>query len=430
MPSEIVVVLVVAIAVLVAAGLVWHFLRRSRAAKARANATTEYPDRGVLVAADVFRAAGSDPDAIWDALEVAAAPIAVEYYPISDAELSKLRTVPVVNSAAQQAMANVIKAVNPKSPTLFRAVLPKGAELVKAVGKSGFRGFSRSGGKTVHAVLKPVAVGGAVAAGWPVFAIAGTVMVVDMVAQREQRIHQRRVQSLLDRQEKRHYAKRIASQRTADDALSTAISLMLDGREPAMENAVDRAGIEFHLATQFLQDYAGVIDLLADDQGHVDYRILEEKLGGKDKDVDHFVREFHLASAAVAIKRKALVAHAASVALADPTNPYAALRTVFEAQAEQLEKTEAALAVLGEQLSKVELKGRWQDSIIDRVRRSDRSVAARQQRFRNQFMLTSENDNSAELAYLVMPSGEIRQVAASDDDPPGLDPTTETSSDD
>lgn len=416
MPSEIVVVLAIAVAVLVAAGLVWHFLRRSRAAKSRVSATTEYPDRGVLVAADVFRAAGSDPDAIWDALEVAAAPIAVEYFPVSDVELSKLRTVPVVNSAAQQAMVDVIKAVNPKSPTLFRAVLPKGAELVRAVGKSGFRGFSRSGGKTVHAVLKPVAVGGAVAAGWPVFAIAGTVMVVDMVAQREQRIHQRRVQSLLDRQEKRHYATRIASQRTADDALSTAISLMLDGREPAMENAVDRAGIEFHLATQFLQDYAGVIDLLADDKGQVDYRTLEEKLGGKDKDVAHFVREFHLASAAVAIKRKALVAHAASVALADPTNPYAALRTVFEAQAGQLEKTEATLAALGEQLSNIELKGRWQDSLADRVRRSDRSVAARQQRFRDQFRLTAGSESDGELAYLVMPSGEMRQIAGSDDD--------------
>lgn len=34
-------------------------------------------------------------------------------------------------------MVDIIKALNPKSPTLDRVVLPKGAELVKAVGKSG-----------------------------------------------------------------------------------------------------------------------------------------------------------------------------------------------------------------------------------------------------------------------------------------------------
>ena len=88
-------------------------------------------------------------------------------------------TVPV-NAAAQQAMVDIIKALDARSPTLYRVVLPKGAELVKAVGKSGFRGFSRTGDKTAHAVLKPVAAGGPVAAGWPVLAVAGTVLAVDM----------------------------------------------------------------------------------------------------------------------------------------------------------------------------------------------------------------------------------------------------------
>ena len=45
-----------------------------------------------------------------------------------------------MNAAAQQAVVDIIKALDPRSPTLYWAVLPKGAELVKAVGKSGFRG--------------------------------------------------------------------------------------------------------------------------------------------------------------------------------------------------------------------------------------------------------------------------------------------------
>src|SRR3712207_8623680 len=60
--------------------------------------------------------------------------------------------------------------------------------------------------------------------------------------------------------------------------------------------------------------------------GKVEYRRLEERLGGKSRDLDYFVRELHLARAAIAIKRKALVADAASVALAEPGNPYTALR--------------------------------------------------------------------------------------------------------
>ncbi len=86
---------------------------------------------------------------------------------MSESEIAKFRTVPV-NAAAQQAMVGIVDALNPKGPSLFRVVLPKGAGLVKAAGTSGFRGFSRSGGKTTHAVLKPVDAGTAVTAGWPV----------------------------------------------------------------------------------------------------------------------------------------------------------------------------------------------------------------------------------------------------------------------
>jgi hypothetical protein len=304
-------------------------------------------------------------------------------------------------------MVEIVKALNPRSPTLYRVVLPKGAELVKAVGKSGFRGFSRSAGKTTHAVLKPVAAGGAIAAGWPVFAVAGTVLAVDMVSQREQLAHQRRVEAILGRQEERHYIERIKDQRSADAQLSRAINLMLDGRNPQLELALKSADDEFHRSKQFLDSFRGVIDGLGEEDGRVDYRRLEETLGGKAKDVDYFVRELHLARAAIAIKRKAIVADAASVALADPSNPYTALRKFLDAEVHQLEQADTAVAELTEQLSVVELKGRWHNR--------DKSVAERQAKLRAQIAPASVDD-TAELLYLATGSGEILQLLPSDAD--------------
>lgn len=368
-------------------------------------ARPEFPPAGLLVPEEVLRSAGSTSVAIWDALEAAAAPVAVQYYPVSDSEIARLRTVPV-NAAAQQAMAGIVNALNPKSPTLFRVVLPKGAELVKAAGTSGFRGFSRSGGKTAHAVLKPVAAGGAIAAGWPVFAVAGTVLAVDMVAQREQRANQRRVEAILGRQEERHYIERIKDQRSADAQLSRAISLMLDGQSPNLELALKSAYDEFHRSQQFLEKFRGVIDELVEDDGKVDYRRLEAALGGKTKEPDHFIRELHLARAAIALRRKAMVADAAAVALADLTNPYAALRSFLESQVHQLEEADAVAAELTERLTQVELKGRWRDS--------GKSVAARQDQLRAQVSPPSV-DGDTEIRYLMTASGQILQVLPSDE---------------
>ncbi|MEU8527340.1 MULTISPECIES: hypothetical protein [Streptomyces] len=359
-----------------------------------------FPPAGLLVPEDVLRCAGSTPTAIWDALEAAAAPVAVEYHPVSEPELAKLRTIPV-NAAAQQALEGVIKALDPKSPTLFRVVLPKGAELVKAAGTTGFRGFSRTGGTTAHAVLKPVAAGGAIAAGWPVLAVAGTVLAIDMMAQREQRAHQRRVEALLGRQEERHYVERIKDQRSADAQLSRAISLMLDGHHPNLELALKSADDEFYRSQQFLEKHRGVVDELVEDDGKVDYRRLEEALGGETKEDDHFVRELHLAQAAIAIRRKATLAEAAAVALVDPTNPYSALRRFWETQVHQLETTAAAATELTEKLGRLELKGRWYDT--------DKSVAARQERLRAR-VSPPRVEGDTEIRYVTTSSGEIRQV--------------------
>jgi len=405
----------IAIAVIAAIVSAWLFWRdsRRRAASGRRGATRikprpEFPPEGLLVPEEVLRSAGSTSAAIWDALEAAAAPVALEYYPVSESEITKYRTVPV-NAAAQQAMVRIVEAVNPKGPTLFRAVLPRGAELVKAVGADGFRGFSRTGGQTAHAVLKPVAATGAVAAGWPVLAVAGTVMAVDMVAQREQRAHQRRVEAILGRQDERHYIERIKDQRSADAQLSRAISLMLDGRNPNLELALKSADDEFHRSQQLLEKYRGVIAELVDDDGKVDCKRLDEALGGKAKQADYFIRELHLARAAIAIRRKALVADAAAVALADPNNPYTALRKFLDAQAHQLEQADRAAGELTEQLMRVELKGRW--------RNKSRAVAERQKRLRAQ-IAPPTLDGAAEVLYLVPASGDMVQLLPSDEDEP------------
>jgi hypothetical protein len=409
---------VVAIAVIVTAWVLWRFLRRPRVpreevgshANAAAGLQPEFPPAGLLVPEDVLRSAGSTATSIWDALEAAITPVAVEYHPVSESEMAKLRTIPVVNATAQQSILGIVKALNPKSPTLYRVVLPKGAELVKAVGTSGYRGFARNeSGIASQAVLKPVAVGGAVAAGWPALAVAGTVMAVDILAQREQRAHQRRVEAILGRQEERHYVERIKDQRTADTQLSRAISSMLDGHKPNLDLALKSADDEFHRSEQFLEKFRGVVDELVDDDGKVDYRRLEEALGGEEKDTGHFIRELHLTRSAIAIQRKAMVAHAASVALSDPTNPYAALRKFMESRVHQLDEADAIAAELTERLTQVELKGRWYDF--------DNSAAARQEQLRAQISPPSV-EGDTEIRYLLTPSGEILQVLPSEEDEP------------
>jgi len=231
----------VVVTVLLVAWLVRRVARRAGSDGLKTSAAIQprptLPPEGLLVPREVLRSTGSSSDDVWAALEAAAAPIALAYYPVSESELTKYRSIPV-NAVAQQAMVKVLEAVDPKAPTLFRVVLPKGAELVKAVGAEGFRGFSRTGGTTTHAVLKPVAAGGAIAAGWPVLAVAGTVMAVDMAAQREQRAHQRRVEAALARQDERYYRERIKDLRSADAQLSRGITLLLDGCDPtAMSGA-------------------------------------------------------------------------------------------------------------------------------------------------------------------------------------------------
>jgi hypothetical protein len=339
---------VVAMAVLVTAWLLWRFSRRPNVPRtqvvssnqAQIELPPEFPPASLLVPEGVLRSAGSTSAAIWDALKAAAVPVAVEYFPpVTASEGATLPTF-LGNTAAQRALVDTAEAVNRRIPTLYRAVLPEDAELVKAAGKSGFRGFSRTGGKTTHAVLKPVP--GAAIAAVSVFAVAGVALAVERVSRRKQVAHQR--------QEELSYIERIKDQRSADAQLTLAISLILDGRTPRLERALKSADDEFNLAKLFLNRSRGVIDRLAEEGGRVDYRRLEETLGGKATNAGSFVRELHLSRTAIEIKRKALVAHAASLALADPSNPNTALRKFLDAEVHQLEQAETAVVELTEQL--------------------------------------------------------------------------------
>lgn len=351
---------------------------------------------------------------VWEALEGASAPIAFEYYPISDQELAEYKWLPV-NAAAQQALTNIVRAVDPKSVTLFKAVLPKGAELVRAVGTNGFRGFARGPANiSSQAVLYPVGVGGAAAAGWPILAVAASVMAMDMLAQREQRAHQRRVETILGRQEKRYQNERIARQQTTDERLSAGISTILDGQLPDLESAQQRAGEDFRLAKLFLEENWSALQALMQAEGTdgaLNYRKLEETLGGKTKDLDHFIRELHFARAAVALGRKALLADAAKAALADPENSYLAFRKSLERRAAEVKHAESLEDQLTAALTTVKLTGRWHDT--------KKSIADRQTTFRER-ITPPQIDPPNTVQYVALPSGEIHQLvpveAQSNDD--------------
>jgi hypothetical protein len=392
--------------------LVWTLWRRTRRLGAKpgkdqsavapaATRSPAYPSSGLLVSEAVLRSTESGSISVWEALETAALPIAVEYHPVTELEIARYRTVPI-NTSAQQSVVDIVKALDPKSPTLYKVVLPKGAELVKAAGQSGFRGFSRTGGRTAHAVLKPVAVGGALAASWPVFAVAGTVMAVDMAAQRQLRAHQQQVEAILGRQEERNYINRITDQRSADEQLTRAISLMLDGRNPHMELALKSAIDEFHRAQETLKSLSGKVEGLIEPDGKVNYRKLEAKLGKIDK-LDYVTRELNLARGAIALRRKALVAAAAAASLEDPVNPYTALRKLLDVQVDQLEEAEALTADLTARLTGIQLKGGW--SVPKAVKMQERIRA---------LAVTSAVTDS-ELTFLRTAAGEILQVVAPDD---------------
>ena len=270
-------------------------------------------------------------------------------------------------------------------------------------------------------MLKPVAIGGAAVAGWPVLAVAGTVMAVDMVAQRE--LPPIKEESgHLNRQEETHYRERIKDQRSADAQLTRAMSLMLDGGTPHLELALKSAYDEFHRSLLFLEKYHGVIDGLTDGEGKVDSvgsrrhsAARRETSARSSRAPSGAGRDCHPAQGNG--RRRCGRRAGRSRQL------YASLRKHLEQQANQLEAAETLANGLTENLGHVELKGRWHDT--------DKSVAARQEKFRSQTAHAPVADDAIEITYLVTPSGEVRQVLGAEETEPAplefdpmLDPKT------
>jgi hypothetical protein len=93
---------VVAILVLVTAWLLWRSSRRLNLpgteeapnTQAEIELRPEFPSEGLLVPEGVLRSAGSTSVAIWDALEAAAVPVAIEYRPVTAVEIAKFRPSP------------------------------------------------------------------------------------------------------------------------------------------------------------------------------------------------------------------------------------------------------------------------------------------------------------------------------------------------
>jgi hypothetical protein len=223
-------------------------------------------------------------------------------------------------------------------------------------------------------------------------------MALEMLAQREQRAHQRKVEAILGRMEERYYTERIKDQRSADAQLTRAISLILDGDNPPLELAIKSAYDEFHRSLVWLEKYDGVVGRLVGRDGKVDYKQLQAALGG---DLPDFFRELNLAHAAIAIRRKALLADAAAKSLADPANPYAAFRKFMKSQAHQLEQADRIAVDLSNSLSTIRIRGGWPDK-PQKVQEQEHGI---------QDMASSPMiDTNTTVQFLLTASGEIVQV--------------------
>jgi hypothetical protein len=361
-----------------------------------------FPESGLLVQGEVSNEAEWSASTLADALTHAAIPIAFAYRPLAPSERSKLRTVRV-NASAQKGITQLVELVGPKAPTLFRAVLPASSELARAAG-GGFRGFAQGqGGRiTAQAVLKPVGLGAAAAVSWPVLAVAATVMALDAVAQKEQRQHQRRLESVLHKQEARHYRQRSARQSAVDLELSEAISLMLDGQnvDGQWEHSRLAAFEELEESRRYVGEHAARARAVIKD-GVADYGRLSSALGSAEKAADEFYLESEFARGALGLARKAALASAAASALRDPTNPYVALRTVLAARLELVTAVEREFDSFSNELTQVELShGFW-------------SFSGPAKRMKD--LLVDEMSPRAPLdgeaiEFLALPSGEMYQV--------------------
>lgn len=382
----------------------------SKSRRGRAGASTVgskvvevFPQAGVLVGPRT-PSGSALPAGLEDALEQASAPISVRYRPLSDAELTRFRSIPV-NATAQRAIVDIVRMIGPKGPTLFTVDIPAGTELVKAANGAGFRGVATAASSSrfaAQAVIKPVGLAGAAAVSWPVLAVAASVMALDMVNQREQRAHQRRIEAGLRSLEQDFRGERIARLRATDKALSGAISRLLDGQAIAgtWEHARTAADHELELARQFLDKIEPTVERFAD-EGSAKFRALSKELGGTEdlsESENGFSRDLAYARARVSLARKALLTEAAEIALQNESDPFGSLVRHMEGRLADLAEVDARLREIATKLTSLELKGVMSAKKLMR----QRQLLAQ---------CVEDIDEGAETIELVaLPSGEVRQL--------------------
>ncbi len=370
----------------------------------------ELPEAGILVPDEIVGAVGLDNSRLMEVLRQSATPVALEYRPVSAEEMSQLRTIKP-NAAAQRAMTQIMKAAGPKSPTLYTAHLPAGSELARAAGGAGYRGFAQAGGRiSAHAILKPVGVGAAAATAWPVVAVAVTVMLLDQVAQRQQREFQHRAMQLLQRQAEDAYRQRFSDLQAIDLELSEVIARMLDGQQVygAWEHARFAATQQLVYAKRLISDRLESAKAVVND-GRADHKSLSRALGGARRPSSQFYKDLELARGAVALGGKAALANAVATALQDPENPYIALRAVLEDRFNEVAVAEAQLEELTSLLSEVRVTGGG----IAWLRDEERNM---QKVLRSQLSRPEGDEAGRPVRFLAMPSGEVLQVESTRDD--------------
>ncbi len=298
----------------------------------------------------------SNESGLWDLPETARDAIAVHCLAVGPEETLPRRASPV-NKATKDAILRVSRTLHLTGPTLFCAHPLSGAPLMCGSGGGLGRFIVRPDGEVSgRNWLNPVGVEEDTVPGWSLLALVTAVMALDMLAQREQRARQRRAEELSWGAERRYHADCIAEQRSADDQLTRAIGLVLDRRDPTLELALKSADDVFHRSLLWLEKHAEVMVHLVGEDGKVDYRQLKRDLGG---DPSGFIRDLHLAHAAIAIRRKALLVAAAARGLTDPLDPYMVFRECFTTQDARINYADAIATALSRSLCTVRLRGGW-----------------------------------------------------------------------
>lgn len=378
--------------------------RRRSARREHNGVKQKLPLGGVLVPLAPSEMTADRAANIAKALQREMSPIALSYRQVTDREASALTTVRL-NSSTQQALTQILSGFSSNRPTLYKAVLPQGATLAKAAG-GGFRGLAQAanGRITAQAVLVPAGAGAAAAAAWPLLAVGATTLLLDQAGAAEQRKTLRRIEEHLQRADLREQRTRHARITVLDRELRHTIAAMLDGRpvDGTWEQVRRDAFIELHVAEQFARDSRRAAHRVIHGS-RADFKQLSNALDGALTQSGRFYADLEHARSALLLSHRAAVATAAAAALADPANPYTALRPVLEEHFAAVRKASDEVQALTDSMSRITLTTKhmpW-----------DRGEERRMQRLlRRELGRPLLPTAPKPVQFLAMPDGQMHQV--------------------